>query len=57
MKERKQSKILAFMLVFCMVLTMTISGLGALQVSAAEGDDTVSFYIGGVQLASYNIKK
>ncbi|MBQ9768056.1 MAG: InlB B-repeat-containing protein, partial [Lachnospiraceae bacterium] len=26
------------MLVFCMVLTMTIYGLGALQVSAAEGD-------------------
>ena len=54
MKERKQSKILGLMLAFCMVLTMTISGLGALPISAAEGDDTVSFYIGGVQLASYN---
>ena len=54
MKERKRSKILGLMLAFCMVLTMTIFGLGALPISAAEGDDTVSFYIGGVQLASYN---
>ena len=54
MKERKQSKILGLMLAFCMVLTMTISGLGALQVLAVEGDTSplTKVIVGGVEMYS-----
>ncbi len=54
MKERKRSKILGLMLAVCMVLTMTISGLGALQVLAVEGDTSplTKVIVGGVEMYS-----